>query len=253
MSTRRWPEPRSRWARSGPPLVVAHRGASLVEPENTLAAMARAVEDGADALEVDVRLSRDRQAVCVHDATVDRTSDGTGKVSSLSLADLQRLDFGGQGVLTLRELMAFVGRASRPVGVLVETKHPSRWLWQVERAVVAELRHALGPDLTGLPVLGAMSFSPIAVRRFAGLAPELHRTRLRSYRALIPQLSTSHSTGLDLRLVLERPDVVADCHRRGQRAFVWTVNDPDDIRFCVDLGVDAIITDDPATARTVTG
>lgn len=217
-----------------------------------MAAMQRALDDGADGVECDVRLTRDRQVVCHHDADLERTSNGEGKLYRRSLAELERLDFGdGQGILTLRRLLEFCLQAPRPFGLFVETKHPSRWFWQVERQVVAELVHGLGPDLTGLPYLAVMSFSPIAVRRFAGLEPRLQRVRLRSHRAPIPQLSTSHGSGLDVDLVRDDPEVVQDCHRRGQLVHVWTVNTPEDVELCVRLGVDGIITDEPALARDV--
>jgi glycerophosphoryl diester phosphodiesterase len=76
------------------PLVIAHRGASEVEPEHTLAAYEHAIAIGADALECDVRLTADGHLVCVHDRRVDRTSSGTGLVSTLELAQLEGLDWG---------------------------------------------------------------------------------------------------------------------------------------------------------------
>ena len=76
------------------PLVVAHRGASSDAPEHTLAAYVRAIEDGADGLEADVRLTADGHLVFVHDRKVDRTSNGSGVLSTLELADLESLDFG---------------------------------------------------------------------------------------------------------------------------------------------------------------
>ena len=96
------------------PQVIAHRGSSSELPEHTLAAYERAIELGVDGLECDVRLTRDGHLVCIHDRTVDRTSDGTGSVSAKTLAELQRLDFGSrhggepQPVLTLFELLDLV-------------------------------------------------------------------------------------------------------------------------------------------------
>lgn len=232
--------------------MLAHRGSSIAAPENTMAAMQLAVEEGADALETDVRLTRDRQVVCHHDADLDRTSDATGKVYSRSLAELEDVDFGaGQGVLTLRRLVEFCRDQPRPLGLSIETKHPSRFSWHVERMVVAELVHALGKHLTGLPFVNVMSFSPMAVRRLAALSPDLERVRLRSHRAPIPQLSRAHATGLDVRLLRVEPTVVRDCHEVGQRTYVWTVNTVEDMDLCIGLGVDGIITDVPALAREV--
>jgi glycerophosphoryl diester phosphodiesterase len=114
------------------PHVVAHRGASGVEAEHTLAAYRRALDDGADALECDVRLTADGHLVCVHDRRLERTSNGRGPVSTMELADLSALDFGSwknrelddeapdrdpdrHGVLTLEGLLSAVAAADRPV------------------------------------------------------------------------------------------------------------------------------------------
>src|SRR5436853_6106797 len=102
------------------PSVVAHRGASDVSPEHTLAAYSRAIESGADGLECDVRLTADGHLVCVHDRRVDRTSDGRGPVSTLELTELQGLDWGswkaleGQAAAPDSEVPDLVERAGRP-------------------------------------------------------------------------------------------------------------------------------------------
>jgi len=80
---------------TGHPFVVAHRGASAARPEHTLAAYDLALKEGADGVECDVRLTRDGHLVCLHDADVRRTTDGKGKVSDFTLAELRRLDAGG--------------------------------------------------------------------------------------------------------------------------------------------------------------
>ena len=141
----------------GGPLVFAHRGASYDLPEHTLAAYLRALDEGADGLECDVRLTRDGHLVCVHDRRLDRTSNGRGLVSARTLAELDALDFGSwhpggasagdlppdesrTRLLTLDRLLDAVLAAGRPVRLLVETKHPSRYGSDVERRLVALLR-----------------------------------------------------------------------------------------------------------------
>ena len=140
--------------------VVAHRGASEDAPEHTLAAYRKAIEDGADALECDVRLTADGHLVCVHDRRVNRTSNGRGAVSALELADLAALDFGSwkgrratrrptgsptrgprrTSVLTLERLLELVADAGRRVELAIETKHPTRWAGQVEERLLELLR-----------------------------------------------------------------------------------------------------------------
>lgn len=146
-------------ARQHPIQVVAHRGASEEAPEHTLAAYRKAIEDGADALECDVRLTADGHLVCVHDRRVNRTSNGRGAVSALELADLAALDFGSwknrdespdweyapggpedTSVLTLERLLELVADAGRRVELAIETKHPTRWAGQVEERLLVLLK-----------------------------------------------------------------------------------------------------------------
>jgi len=193
-------------------MIVAHRGASSVVAEHTLAAYVTAIESGADALECDVRLTRDGHLVCVHDRTVDRTSDGRGRVSEFDLAGLGTLDFASwhedlpasadhllnddpylEGVapdriehagrvLTLETLLALVRDSDRTVRLLIETKHPTRYAGLVEKELVRALARfgwagEPGPAPRRPPALSSrvtvMSFAPIALRRVRLLAPEL--------------------------------------------------------------------------------
>jgi glycerophosphoryl diester phosphodiesterase len=151
------------------PMLVAHRGASSTVAEHTLAAYEQAIALGADALECDVRLTRDEHLVCVHDRTVNRTSDGRGPVSDHDLDSLHALDFSswhgelppsadhllgdspyyaavepdlvrrGGGVLTLEMLLQLVHDADREVRLLIETKHPTRYGGLVEKTLVEML------------------------------------------------------------------------------------------------------------------
>src|SRR4051812_31004990 len=187
---------------AGSPEVVAHRGASDTEPEHTLAAYMEAIEVGSDALECDVRLTADGHLVCVHDRDVRRTSNGRGLVSTLELTDLQGLDWGswkelGAGhpddwgseepdvvsrderahLLTLKKLLALVADTDRPLDLAVETKHPTRYGGQVERALVDILGHFGWADDPEGPVR-VMSSSLLAVRRMRQLAPAVPRVFL---------------------------------------------------------------------------
>jgi glycerophosphoryl diester phosphodiesterase len=234
------------------PMVVAHRGASAARAEHTLAAYVLALESGADALECDVRLTRDAQLVCVHDHTVNRTSDGTGAVSSLELATLQRLDFGswhdGPGssarILTLESLLELIRDAARPVDLLVETKHPSRFGARVERELVALL--ARFPDQR----VTVMSFAESAIRRIGVLAPgrptvALIDAPLGARRAAALPAGV-HIAGPSLRLLRKDPGLVERAHALGNQVYVWTVDEPADLQYVLDLRVDAVITNRPA-------
>lgn len=177
--------------------MIAHRGASAAFPEHTRAAMLHALEAGADGLECDVRLTRDREVVCWHDPTVERTSDGRGAVADHTLARLRALDvlaapargtgptertttalpaaYGGAGeqVLTLAELLGIATAAGRPVRLAVELKHPSPFGHELEERVLRELlRAGWDPETgrVGQVRLSLMSFHPDALRHVAPLA-----------------------------------------------------------------------------------
>src|SRR4051794_34797399 len=164
----------------GHPFVVAHRGASADRPEHTLAAYELALVEGSDGVECDVRLTKDGHLVCVHDRRVDRTSNGTGLVGEMSLAELKALDYGSwhsswrpdgsqgdTGLLTLDDLVSLVLDWHRPVKIFIETKHPVRYGALVESKVLA-LLHRYGiasPASAALSRAVVMSFSAAAVWR----------------------------------------------------------------------------------------
>ncbi|RLG49442.1 MAG: glycerophosphodiester phosphodiesterase, partial [Thermoproteota archaeon] len=102
-------------------LAVAHRGASAYEPENTLRAVRRALELGANAVEVDVRVTKDRRLAVIHDETLDRTTSGSGRVRDYTLAELKRLDAGmGERIPSLEEVLKEASGAL----LVVELKDP---------------------------------------------------------------------------------------------------------------------------------
>ncbi|MFC4018585.1 glycerophosphodiester phosphodiesterase [Micromonospora sp. GCM10011542] len=255
----------------GGPLIFAHRGASYDLPEHTLAAYLRALDEGADGLECDVRLTRDGHLVCVHDRRLDRTSNGRGLVSARTLAELDALDFGSwhpggapagdlppdpsrTRLLTLARLLDAVLAAGRPVRLLVETKHPSRYGSDVERRLVALLRrYGLAEPAPDDPVqVTVMSFSPLAVRRVRELAPTLPTVLLLEVLPRWLRLGRlpfgARIAGPGIGLVRARPQLLPALRAAGNEVYVWTVNEPADLELVLAAGVDGIITDRPAHA-----
>jgi glycerophosphoryl diester phosphodiesterase len=254
----------------GHPLVFAHRGSSYDLPEHTLAAYLRALDEGADGLECDVRLTRDGHLVCVHDRRLDRTSNGHGLVSARTLAELDALDFGSwhpgvvpaQGggppdeshtrLLTLERLLEAVLAAGRPVRLLVETKHPSRYGRDVERRLVGLLRrYGLADPGPDDPVrVTVMSFSPLAVRRLRELAPALPTVLLLEVLPRWLPLGRlpfgTRIAGPGVGLVRARPQLVPALRAAGNQVYVWTVNEPAELELVLAAGVDGVITDRPA-------
>jgi glycerophosphoryl diester phosphodiesterase len=253
--------------------VVAHRGASGTLAEHTLAAYRLAIEQGADALECDVRLTADKQLVCVHDRTVRRTSNGQGTVSGSTLAQLSAFDFGSwkaprpegtpkdehSSVLTLERLLELVAGCGRRVELAIETKHPTRSGGQVETALLELLRHFdLVAPATGEPSpVRIMSFSPLSLRRVRALAPEIPTVFLSEH--LLPWFSGgrlpygARIAGPGIDLIRAHPGYVAALHRAGHRVHVWTVDEPADVELCLRLGVDTIITNHPRRVLDLLG
>jgi glycerophosphoryl diester phosphodiesterase len=245
------------------PLVFAHRGSSIAFPEHTLDAYLRALEEGADGLECDVRLTRDGHLVCLHDRRLERTSNGAGPVSAYTLEQLRRLDFGSwhgsgpAGLLTLDALLdAVIGRvgsgsgtvAGRPLRLLIETKHPARQGAAVEQRLVELLRRRglADPGPTAPVQVTVMSFSALALRRMRALAPGLPTVLLLELLPLARLPFGIRIAGPSINLVRSRPRLVPALRAAGSRVYVWTVNEPADLELVLRARVDGIITDRPA-------
>ncbi|MFD5506352.1 glycerophosphodiester phosphodiesterase [Streptomyces sp. NPDC127051] len=236
--------------------VIAHRGASYDHPEHTIEAYRQAIDDGADALECDVRLSADGRLVCVHDRRVERTSDGRGVVSAMTYEELAGLDFGGwkgeahrgAQVLLFEDLLKEALSADRPVGLAVETKHPTRAGGRLEAELVRVLKeHGLADGTDGR--VEVMSFSRNALIRLNRLAPGLPAVYLieRRLRPARPPFAGHAGPGIDL--LRKDPGLVARLKAKGLRVRVWTVDEPEDVELCVRLGVDTLITNRPREVR----
>jgi glycerophosphoryl diester phosphodiesterase len=249
------------------PQVVAHRGASDVAAEHTLGAYVAALDAGAEAFECDVRLTADGHLVCVHDRDLRRTASHRGIVSTLTLDDLNSLDFASwknpwadlddeapdrdeslDKVLTLRKLLETVADYERPIEIAIETKHPTRYGGLVERRVVEMLRD-FGWDRRGTPAR-VMSFSFTALQRVQRRAPDLplvmlidkahHWPMLR--RVMGPEWIVGPGIG-ELR---DHPGLGQRLVKSGRDIHVWTVNTASELQLCLELGVRAVITDRPA-------
>jgi glycerophosphoryl diester phosphodiesterase len=253
-------------------LVVAHRGSSGDVAEHTLTAYEKAVAEGADALECDVRLTRDGVLVCVHDRRVDRTSDGRGSVSTLELAELSQFDFAswkakggdplleasweepdrdGSQVLTLERLLQLATSVDRPVELLIETKHPTRYGGLVEKSLVdLLLRYGLStPATKEQSRVTVMSFAATSLRRVHVMAPSIptvllmERVPLRYRDGTLPR--RVDIAGPSLAIVKAHPTYAERVHDAGNRLYVWTVDTEQDIKQMLDLGVDAVISNHP--------
>jgi glycerophosphoryl diester phosphodiesterase len=239
------------------PLVIAHRGASAYAPENTLAAFQLAAEQVADAVELDVDLTRDGQVVVLHDATIDRTTDGQGRVAALTLEEIRRVDAGAwkdiafkcERVPLLEEVFEAVGQQ---LLINVEIKDMSLLGNGLEAKVAALIEKH---DLIDRILIS--SFNPFALRRVKRINPRLACALiyapdlpiiLRDARlaSLVPHLNARHPHHSLVNRV-----VVDQFHAQGLIVNVWTVNQAGIARAMIDAGVDGVIGDDPVLIREV--
>lgn len=252
--------------RQGRPQVVAHRGASSTRAEHTLGAYVDALDQGAEALECDVRLTADGHLVCVHDRDTRRTGQRPGVVSTMELAELEQLDFASwknpwndlddeapdtdpefNKVLTLRRLLETARDYDRRIELAIETKHPTRYAGLVERRLV-EMLDDFGWTGADAPVR-VMSFSWVALRRVRRLAPVLPVVQLvhnpTEWLRARPFIEPDWIAGPGIKMLREHPDVIRKITAKGRPMHVWTVNTRKNIELCLELGAEAIITDKP--------
>jgi glycerophosphoryl diester phosphodiesterase len=251
----------------GRPQVVAHRGSSASNAEHTLGAYVAALDEGAEALECDVRLTADGHLVCVHDRDLRRTANKPAVVSTMELSELEQLDFASWKhpwadlddeapemdpelgkVLTLRRLLETVADYHRPVELAIETKHPTRFAGLVERRLV-EMLDDFGWAGRDSPAR-IMSFSWIALRRVRRLAPNLALVFLMDgpgdWARSRPFSENDWIAGPGIKVLRRHPELIRRIRKAGTEVHVWTVNNEADIDLCRELGVSAIITDKPA-------
>jgi glycerophosphoryl diester phosphodiesterase len=250
------------WATATAPRVIAHRGGRGLWPENTLYAFRKAAELGVDVLEMDIRQTADGVLVILHDETIDRTTDGSGPVAALTLADLQRLDAGyrwspdggktyphrGQGIAvpTLKEVLDALPQAR----LNLEIKARDATLSGPVCALIRE--HRMGHRVV------VASFAQAAMDAFRAACPEVAtaatadeaRQLFRLTALFLDALFEPRAEVLQVPERLRDVDVLTPRFVTAARRFnlkidVWTVNEPEDMKRLIALPVDGIMTDYP--------
>lgn len=238
------------------PTIFAHRGASAYAPENTLAAFQLAVQQQADAIELDAKLSADGQIMVIHDQTVNRTTGADGRVAEMSLAALRELEAGsyfaphfqGEKIPTLEEVFETVGKQifinveltnyvspnddlpAKVVRLVQQFNLSARVLFSSFNPRALQQAHRLLPEV------------PLGFLALPGVKGSLARSwfgRLVPHQALHPEVSDTTAS------------LIQRTHRSGRRVHVYTVNQPQDMQRLFSLGVDGIFTDDPLLALRI--
>jgi len=219
----------------GKVLIIAHRGASAYEPENTLRSVKKALELGADMVEVDVRANRDGHIVVMHDAVVDRTTNGKGYVKDMTLKELKRLNAGlGEHVPTLQEVAPLIrGKAQ----LVVEVK-----VLGIEKKVLQILKE----NEMDRQALITSFYHPI-LKRVKELNPSVQTGLIIASRPMkAAQLALdANSNALFPKHIYVDQQMVKEAHRHGLAVYPWTINILSEIEPLIKIGVDGIVTNKP--------
>jgi len=216
-------------------LIIAHRGASAYEPENTLRSVEKALELGADMVEVDVRVSRDGHIVVMHDAVVDRTTNGKGYVKDMTLKELKRLNAGlGERVPTLQEVAELT---RRKVQLVVEIKVPG-----IEKKILQILKEN---ELEGQALITSF-YHPI-LKRVKELEPNMGTGAIIASRPIktAQLVLDANSNALFPKHVYVDPEMVEEAHRYDLAVYPWTVDTLNEIEPLIKMGVNGIVTNKP--------
>lgn len=231
---------------------VAHRGATAYTPENTIAAFDLAVDMKADYIEIDVQRSKDGELVLIHDTTVDRTTDGTGKVGDLTLEQLRSLDagswkgeqFAGEPIPTFEEILDhYHGK----IGILIELKAPELYPGIEEQVAAALIERNLHKPQNEKIIIQSFNFE--SIKKMDQLLPKVPIGVLTSNRAdttleALQEFST-YADWFNPGYGIVTEELVNQVHSLGMQIGSWTVRSQEAADFLFEMGVDAIISDYP--------
>jgi glycerophosphoryl diester phosphodiesterase len=215
-------------------LVIGHRGAKALAPENTLEAIRVAAECEADAVEVDIRLSKDGILVLMHDETVDRTTHGQGKVENLDLAELQSEGLMGRRVPTLGEAVALAVELG--LEIIVEMKEEG-----IEELVAYELKGSKAM---------VTSFFHSSLREVKAIS----RLKTGIIISSLPLRPVELAVWADADAIFSNrtnPRLFQEAHRRGIEVYPWAINSAEEATWLLRLGADGLVTDDPCLIRKI--
>ncbi|MDI6755383.1 MAG: glycerophosphodiester phosphodiesterase family protein [Thermodesulfobacteriota bacterium] len=238
------------WKIRFPVMVIAHRGFSGEAPENTLAAFQKAIETGSDMLELDVHLSKDKEVVVIHDETLERTTNGQGRVADHTLKELKKQDagfrfgpqFSGERIPTLKEVLEL---AKGKILVNVEIKNPTH-----DRYLITELADRALQEVKNAGMLNQVifsSFNPVSLERIKAREPRAWVALLyHNDWIFLREVTRGQSFPvLNLRRNFLTKEKIAKIHQEGMLVNVYTVDSEEEIDRFIGWGIDGIITNQP--------
>jgi len=229
--------------------IYGHRGCNDGVAENTMKAFEMAIAQGADGIEFDVQLSKDGEVVVIHDFTVDRTSDGQGRVCDKTLAELKALNFSGQEEkMTLPTLREVFETFQENVLFNIELKNPSRYNNEICEKVVKLVEEFNFDDRTLIS-----SFDHRLLKRVSEKNNNI-RLGVLMYSYLLNPVDYIENLGFNPHSIHPATEFVDESFitllkNHGHKVYVYTVNEPEDMVYLSNIGVDGIITDLPSRMR----
>jgi glycerophosphoryl diester phosphodiesterase len=238
------------WKTRFPVLVIAHRGFSAEAPENTLTAFRRAIAAGSDVLELDIHLSKDHELVVVHDRTLERTTNGQGRVADFTLKELKNLEaglwmgpqFSGERIPALKEVLEL---AQGRIGVNIEIKNPSLGQYAIREIADRALQEVKRAKM--LEVILFSSFNPLALERIQALEPGARVALLcdKDWNSIKEVTGGKSWPALNLRKDFLTQEKIARIHQEGMKINVYTVDAEEEMEQFIRWGIDGIITNHP--------
>lgn len=234
-------------------LKIGHRGAAGYCPENTISSFRKAVELGVDYLELDIQMTKDRELVVIHDPTVNRTTNGKGKVKDFTLQEIQSLDagswfhcnFAGEKIPSLSEVLEeFAGK----IGFLIELKKPSLYPQMDEK--LAEELEKRGLTSVDKQII-VQSFDRSALKRFHELLPTIpigilvKNTGVKMISNKNLKSFSSYVSYVNPKITMVNKRMIKRIHHHGFKTIIWTVNKKNDLKTLKNFHVEGIISDFP--------
>ena len=228
----------------------AHRGASADFPEHTMAAYRGAIEQGALGFECDIRVTKDEVLILWHDANMKKEAKSAAIIANRTYAEIKQIY---PAVMTLNELLDLAIENKKSLAL--ETKHPVPTGNRVEELVVAELHKRIDAiKKSGIDV-AIMSFSWFAIEKIKKMDPTIKSVMLLGdiTNKITRRFTSAQVIGPSVEMIRKSPELISEIKNSGKELYVWTVDSTEDLQYCASVGVDIVMTNRPAHARSVLG
>lgn len=228
----------------------AHRGASADFPEHTMAAYRGAIEQGALGFECDIRITKDEVPILWHDANMKKEAKNAAIIANRTYAEIKQIY---PAVMTLNELLDLAIENKKSLAL--ETKHPVPTGNRVEELVVAELQKRKDSIKNSGINIAIMSFSWFAIQKIKKMDPSIKTVMLLGdiTNKITRRFTSAQVIGPSVEMIKKSPELVTEIKNSGKELYVWTVDSTEDLQYCASVGVDIVMTNRPAHARSVLG